>query len=113
MGTLVWDKIMARDGWKEPVEEWGGISYAMEALSVVLPEGWVMRPILKIGEDLAERALDYLGSIPRVELDPGVRVVPFNNPRVELRYQDQNPEAGAAGGGCSPLDLGGVGTSVR
>lgn len=99
VGTLVWDRIMARDGWNEPVEEWGGISYAMEALSVALPEGWVMRPILKLGEDLAGRALDYLGSIPRVELEPGVRVVPFQGFRVELRYQDQTRKLESLSGG--------------
>ena len=102
MGTLVWDRILDRDGRREPVEEWGGISYAMEAFSVVLPEEWVMRPILKVGEDLAEGALDYLGSIPRVETEPGVRVVPFQNHRVELRYEDQIRRVERLAGGVPP-----------
>jgi hypothetical protein len=102
LGTLVWDRIFDRGGWREPIEEWGGISYAMEALSVVLPEEWVMRPILKVGEDLGERALDYLGSIPRVEMDPGVRLVPFPNHRVELRYQDQTRRLERLEGGVPP-----------
>ncbi len=84
------------------MEEWGGISYAMEALSVVLPEKWVMKPILKLGEDLAAPALDYLGSIPRVELEPGVRVVPFQNYQVELRYQDQTRRLEQLVGGVPP-----------
>jgi hypothetical protein len=72
------------------VEEWGGISYSLEALSVVLPDGWVVKPFLKVGEDLSEKALEYLGSIPLVEVNPGVQVVPFRNHRVELRYLDQS-----------------------
>ncbi len=33
VGTLVWDRIVDRDGLAEPVEEWGGIGYALAALS--------------------------------------------------------------------------------
>ena len=110
LGTLVWDRIMARDGWREPVEEWGGLSYALEALSVALPEGWVMRPILKVGEDLLSRALEYLGRSPGSRSHPGVRVVPFQNLRVELNYQDQTRKRERLTGGCSPLELGGTGT---
>ena len=102
VGTLVWDRILDRDGRREPVESWGGISYAMEALSVVLPEGWVMHPFLKVGEDLAERALAYLGSIPRVEMEPGVQVVPFRNYQVELSYQDQTRKLERLAGGVPP-----------
>jgi len=87
IGTLIWDRIFQRDGRELPVEEWGGISYGLEALAMSLPEGWTIRPFLKVGEDLAEEALRYLRSIPKVETDPGVRVVPFPNTRVELRYR--------------------------
>ena len=87
VGTLIWDRIFQRDGRELPVEEWGGISYGLEALATALPEGWTVRPILKVGEDLAEEALRYLRSIPRIETEPGVQVVPFPNTRVELRYQ--------------------------
>jgi len=99
---LVWDRIFHPDPRREPVEEWGGISYAMEALSVVLPEGWVMTPIMKIGEDLAERAVDYLSSIPRVEMGEGVRVVPFPSYQVELRYQDETRRLERLSGGVPP-----------
>jgi hypothetical protein len=102
LGTLVWDRILDRDGRREPVEEWGGISYALEALSVALPEGWVIKPILKVGGDLGKPGLDYLGSIPRVEMEPGVRVVPFQNHRVELRYQDQTQRLEQLVGGAPP-----------
>jgi hypothetical protein len=33
VGTLVWDRIHARDGRAAPVEEWGGIAYALAAAS--------------------------------------------------------------------------------
>ena len=102
LGTLVWDRILGQPGGSEPVEEWGGISYAMEALSVALPDEWIMSPILKVGEDLANPALDYLGSIPRVEMNSGVRVVPFPNYKVELRYHDQSRRSESLSGGTPP-----------
>ena len=102
LGTLIWDRIFQRDGRKEPVEEWGGISYGLEALAVALPPGWVIQPILKVGEDLAEEALRYLRSIPRVHVDPGVHVVPIPNTRVELRYQAQDRRAERLTGAAPP-----------
>jgi hypothetical protein len=88
LGTLVWDQIY-QAGATEPVAEWGGISYAMEALSVVLPDRWEMKPILKLGEDLQERAMAYLGTIPRVVPGPSLIGVPFRSYQVELRYLDE------------------------
>ena len=111
LGTLIWDRIFRRDGRREPVEEWGGISYGLEALAAALPEGWSIRPILKVGQDLAEEALRYLRSVPRVETDPGVRIVPFPNTRVELRYQEQDRRLERLTGGAPPwtwLELGPV-----
>jgi hypothetical protein len=99
LGNLVWDRISFRDVGRDTVEEWGGISYAMEALSVALPEGWVMTPIVKVGEDLAEKAMEYLGTLPRVELHPGIQIVPFPNHRVQLRYQDQTRRLESLSGG--------------
>ena len=74
LGTLIWDRIWDRDVRRDPVEEWGGISYGLEALGVALPPGWVGRPLLKVGKDLEEAARSYLGSIPRMELGVGLRV---------------------------------------
>ena len=91
IGTLIWDRILDRDVRVGVVEEWGGIAYAIQALSIALPEGWVVSPILKVGEDLAEEALRFLRATPRLEVDPGVTVVPFPNSRVELRYLDRKP----------------------
>jgi len=88
IGTMVWDRILDRDGRREAVEEWGGISYALEALSVASTPDWAIVPILKIGEDLSERALRYLRTIPRLQLGKEIQVAPDPNPRVELRYED-------------------------
>lgn len=102
LGTLVWDRIFLEGGEESLVEEWGGISYAMEALSVVLPDGWVVEPILKLGEDLAEGALDYLSGIPRVSVGSGVQVVPHENYRVELCYTDHSNRKERLAGGVPP-----------
>jgi len=88
LGTLVWDTIRNRDIRVEPVEEWGGIGYALEALTVELPEEWEILPLVRVGRDLAEPALRYLRDLPRVRVEPGVVVVPHSNNRVELVYRD-------------------------
>ncbi len=86
IGTLVWDRIIDRDGRSEPVEEWGGIGYALAAASASLPEGWQVLPILKLGRDLAEDGRRFLREMPRLE-DSAIVVVPEANNRVELRYE--------------------------
>ena len=102
VGTLVWDTIHLRDGSDQPVEEWGGVSYALEALAASLPPHWRIAPILKVGRDLAEPALRFLGEIPRVDPHRAVRVVPEPNNRVELRYQDDARRCERLSGGVAP-----------
>lgn len=102
VGTLVWDRIVDRDARRVPVEEWGGISYALEALSVSIPAQWVLQPLLKVGEDMSGRAVEYLQTIPRVETEPGLRIVPLPNPRVELRYREQSRRVERLEGGVPP-----------
>jgi len=101
VGTLVWDRIFDRDGRREPVEEWGGIAYALSALSATLPEGWTVLPILKVGRDLAEEGRRFLLEIPRVD-DRGIVVVPQPNNRVELRYEDAGRRTERLRGGVPP-----------
>jgi sugar/nucleoside kinase (ribokinase family) len=84
------------------VEEWGGLSYALEALSISLPQSWTARPILKVGEDFSEEALRYLRSVPRLDIDDGVKVVPFPHTRVELLYEDQVRRTERLEGGLPP-----------
>jgi hypothetical protein len=101
VGTLVWDRIFERDGRPEPVEEWGGIGYALGALASALPEGWQVLPILKLGRDLAEEGRRFLKGIPRVN-DSAVVVVPEPNNRVELRYQSEVRRTERLIGGVPP-----------
>lgn len=89
LGTMVWDRIHSRDGRSEPVEEWGGIAYALAGASAGAPPGWEIVPIIRVGEDLAERAYRFLRSLPNTDLSSGIRLVPEPNNRVELRYLDR------------------------
>ena len=78
------------------MEEWGGISYALEAFGAALPDGWVIRPILKVGEDLAEEASEYLAVHPEAGAGAGFLGHFRNDPRVELRYEDGARQVGTA-----------------
>ena len=87
IGTLVWDRILEGDPQGYPVEEWGGIGYALAAMSASLPDRWRILPILKLGQDLSDGGYTLLRAIPRVD-ESRVVVVPEANNRVELRYSD-------------------------
>ncbi len=89
IGTLVWDSIHhpARTD-AEPLEQWGGIAYSLIALSAACPPGWVARPIIRLGADLAPDAFDFCRTLPNLEIGPGLTVVPEPNNRVELRYHE-------------------------
>lgn len=102
LGTMVWDRIHARDTRTEPVEEWGGITYALAAASAASPPGWEIVPIVRVGDDLAERAWRFLRSLPGIDLDTGIRVVAEPNNRVELRYQDNERRCERLTGGVGP-----------
>lgn len=89
IGTFVWDVIHGRDPMQAPVEEWGGIAYALGALDAALPDEWEIVPIIKVGGDLAERARDFLR--PLRHLAPGAAPVevPYANNRVTIYYHSQ------------------------
>ncbi len=101
VGTLVWDTIHARDGRESPVEEWGGIAYALAGLSAALPE-WEIVPLIRVGRDLSEAALRFLREFPGMDLDTGVRIVDEPNNRVELRYLDAARRTERLSGGVGP-----------
>ena len=86
IGTFVWDVIHGRDTRDVPVEEWGGITYALGALDAALPPTWEIVPLMKVGSDLAPRARDYLRTLRRVDSGAAPIEVPWRNNRVELRY---------------------------
>jgi sugar/nucleoside kinase (ribokinase family) len=102
VGTMVWDRIHARDGRAEPIEEWGGISYALAAAAAALPAGWTIVPIIRVGSDLADRAYGFFRTLPCLDLESGVRVVAEPNNRVELRYQDSSRRTEQMTGGVGP-----------
>jgi sugar/nucleoside kinase (ribokinase family) len=102
LGTMVWDRIHARDGRAEPVEEWGGISYALAAAVAAAPKGTTVVPIVRVGADLSERAFTFLRELPDLDLDSGVRVVAEPNNRVELRYHDRERRCERLTGGVGP-----------
>jgi hypothetical protein len=86
LGSLVWDQIYGRDPLAEPVEEWGGIAYALASLDASVAEGWHIVPLIKVGQDLAGRAREFVGGLRHVM--PGGRCVevPAPNNRVVLHY---------------------------
>jgi len=87
IGSFVWDIIHGRDPHDAPVEEWGGITYALGALEAALPESWEIVPIVKVGSDLAPRARDFLGGLRKIAPDAGPIEVPHQNNRVTIHYQ--------------------------
>lgn len=101
IGTLVWDKIHARDGRVEPIEEWGGVGYALGALAAARPSEWEIVPLLKLGQDLEVHGHDFLRTIPGLNRS-AVRVVPEPNNRVELRYFDRDRRTERLRGGVPP-----------
>lgn len=102
VGTMVWDRIFARDVRSGPVEEWGGVTYALSALQAAVPTDWRIVPIMKVGRDLRERAFDFLRTLPNVDLEPGILLVDEPNNRVELRYTDAERRCEQMTGGVPP-----------
>ena len=87
IGSFVWDVIHGRDPRDAPVEEWGGITYALGALEAALPESWDFVPIVKVGSDLAPRAREFLRDFERIAPGAAPVEVPHPNNRVTLHYQ--------------------------
>jgi pfkB family carbohydrate kinase len=98
LGSLVWDQIH-RDPHVPPVEEWGGIAYALAALDASVAPDWEIVPLIKVGHDLAARARPLLGSLRR--LAPGARCVevPVANNRVVLHYLSRERRTERMSGG--------------
>jgi len=86
IGSIVWDVIHGRDPRSAPVEEWGGIAYALGGLDAALADDWEIVPIIKVGQDLAARAATFLSSLDHIAADARAIEVPYPNNRVELRY---------------------------
>jgi hypothetical protein len=102
IGSIVWDVIYGRDARSSPIEEWGGISYALGGMDAALPEEWEIVPIIKVGEDLAPAAAQFMGGLRRMAADGRPIVVPYPNNRVELRYFDDERRSEVMRGGVPP-----------
>jgi sugar/nucleoside kinase (ribokinase family) len=89
IGTLVWDVIHGWPPGSEPVEDWGGIAYALSALAAALPDSWEIVPIMKVGQDVAGRAEELLSNLRNVAKDAAPVVVPQPNNRSEIHYYNE------------------------
>jgi len=99
VGSLVWDLIYGRDSLAPPVEEWGGIAYALSGLDASLSPEWEIVPLIKVGRDLAAQAQTLLGGLSR--LAPGARCIEVTAPnnRVVLHYQSSERRCERMAGG--------------
>jgi hypothetical protein len=102
IGSFVWDIIHGRDPLQTPVEEWGGITYALGALDASLPDEWDIVPIMKVGSDLAQRAREFLKSLDRIAPDGAPIEVPQQNNRVNLYYMSEERRCERLTGGVPP-----------
>ncbi len=102
IGTFVWDIIYGRDPREVPVEEWGGITYALSGLDAALPDDWEIVPVMKVGSDLADRAGAFLRTLRHLAPDAALVEVPFQNNRVTLRYFSDERRTETLQGGVPP-----------
>ena len=99
IGSLVWDVIYGRDALAPPVEEWGGIAYALAGLDASVTADWEIVPLIKVGRDLSGQAQELLRSLSRRA--PGARCVEVTAPnnRVVLHYQSTERRCERMAGG--------------
>lgn len=102
MGSFVWDVIHGRDPRDAPVEEWGGITYALGALDAALPADWEFVPILKVGGDLADSARQFVAALDHAAPDAAPIEVPQPNNRVALHYLSDERRCERLSGGVPP-----------
>jgi hypothetical protein len=102
IGSFVWDVIHGRDPRAEPVEEWGGITYALGALDAALPDDWEIVPIIKVGSDLSQRAREFLRTLDKIAPDGEPIEVPQQNNRVNLYYMSAHRRCEKLTGGVPP-----------
>lgn len=102
VGSFVWDVIYRPGLVQEPVEEWGGITYALGAIDAALPDNWEFVPLAKVGSDLAARAREYLATLRRLAPDAAPIEVPQQNNRVVLRYTSEEWRCEQLTGGVPP-----------
>lgn len=99
IGSIVWDVIYGRQRNAAPVEEWGGITYALSGLDAALDDDWEIVPLIKVGDDLAAHANRFIHSLEHIADDAALIAVPYPNNRVELRYYDDERRSEILTGG--------------
>jgi hypothetical protein len=113
LGSLVWDQIYGRDPLAAPVEEWGGAAYALASLDASVAPGWEIVPLIKVGQDLAAKAREFLERLEH--LTPGGRCVevPAPNNRVVLHYYSTERRTERMSGGVPGWTWSELGPMVR
>lgn len=107
IGSFVWDVIHGRDP-GGPVQEWGGITYALSAFDVALPDGWEIVPLAKVGGDLWPRARQFVASLRRAAPDAIPIEVNAPNNRVRLEYSTDELRSEVLRGGVPPWEWSGL-----
>ncbi len=94
LGTMVWDRIHPPPGSPgaggEPPEDWGGITYSIEAFDAARGDGWTCLPIAKVGADVFEKAVERISRLGGVGSVEALVEVPEQNNRVDLHYSDSS-----------------------
>lgn len=113
IGSFVWDIIHGRDPRQEPVEEWGGITYALSAFDAALPDDWQIVPLAKVGRDLWPQARRFVSGLRRVAPDAMPIEVPAANNRVRLEYATDELRSEILSGGVPPWTWAGLKPLLR
>jgi hypothetical protein len=113
LGSLVWDMIYGRDPAAPPVEEWGGIAYALGGFDAALPADWQMVPLIKVGTDLRDEAADLLRGLAHLVPNGRCVEVAVPNNRVTLRYDSAERRCERMSGGVPGWTWAELGPMVR
>jgi hypothetical protein len=113
VGSLVWDVIHGRDPLAAPVEEWGGIAYALAGMDAALPDDWEFVPLIKVGRDMAGRAAEFLATLPRMSAGARCVEVAVPNNRVVLNYETAGRRCERMAGGVPGWNWAELGPMVR
>ncbi|NNM31847.1 MAG: hypothetical protein HKO53_02220 [Gemmatimonadetes bacterium] len=101
LGTLVWDVIMGPDR-SDPMEDWGGLAYALGALDATLDPAWEVVPLAKVGRDMEEEARALFAELQSVSDTSGVLFTDGENNRVALHYTGPSRRVETLSGGVPP-----------
>jgi sugar/nucleoside kinase (ribokinase family) len=113
IGTFVWDIIHGRDVRDAPIQEWGGITYALSACDAALPDDWELVPLVKVGSDLAPEARRFLRGLRRIAPDAAPIEVTAPNNRVELFYHSDERRSEVLSGGVPGWEWAGLQPLLR